>query len=139
MLTLGWRGEERKSCPVSWGSIKEWPLLPLHRPEETGWEGLRPRTHHQELGCAGAGPSRRTARQAGPAGWAWSACAPLPQAGEDPGDRWLLETGLLEGNRWKEENQCGMDQETPLPEGLPPRLSPTLAFSPEGSALGREW
>lgn len=141
MLTLGLE-RERKSCPVSWGSIKEWPLLPP--PSPRGDRLGRAPAPHSPPG-AGCGLERGPAgeqqgeqgRQAG-----HGPPAPRPPQGRGrPRGSMASETGLPGGNRWKggESVWDGPGDPAPL-EGLPPpRLSPTLAFSPEGRPWpGRE-
>lgn len=133
MLTLGLE-RERKSCPVSWGSIKEWPLLPT--PSPRGARLGRAPAQHSPPG-AGCGSERGPAgeqqgeqgRQAG-----HGPPAPRPPQGRGrPRGPTASETGLPGGNRWKGESVWDGPGDPAPPEGLPPRrLFSTLAFSPEG-------
>ena len=133
MLTLGLE-RERKSCPVSWGSIKEWSLL--LPPSPRGARLGRAPAPHSPPG-AGCGSERGPAgeqqgeqgRQAG-----HGPPAPRPPQGRGrPRGPTASETGLPGGNRWKGESVWDGPGDPAPPEGLPPRrLFPTLAFSPEG-------
>ena len=75
------------------------PSPHLHRPEEPGWEGLRPHTHHQELAAArsGAQQTNSKASRAGRLGMVRLRPAP-PRAEVTPGT-----DGLRDGAPWREQ------------------------------------